>query len=180
VQYLFKIAKQTDNIVIKSDALHYKTDLLSNGAVLLALVLVWMTGWDWLDALFGFIIGAYIIYSAYEIIHEGIMILLDEALPGDTVASIGEIIASHPKSNGYHWLKTRTDSNANFVEFHLVLDPDMTLQEAHDIAEDIEEEIVHLDPSKGWAITPHFDPHDDEQINELVLAGDYERKKSDA
>ncbi len=180
VQYLLKIAKQTDNIVIKSDALHYKTDLLSNGAVLLALVLVWMTGWDWLDALFGFAIGAYIIYSAYEIIHEGTMILLDEALPGETVAAIGEIIALHPKSNGYHWLKTRTDSNANFVEFHLVLDPDMTLQEAHDIAEEIEEQIVHLDPAKGWAITPHFDPHDDEHINELVLAGDYQRKKTDA
>ncbi len=180
VQYLVKIADRTDNIVIKSDALHYKTDLLSNSAVLLALVLVWISDWDWIDALFGFAIGAYIIYSAYEIMHEGTMILLDEALPGDMVAAIGEIISSHPKVNGYHWLKTRTDSSANFVEFHLVLEPDMTLQEAHDIAEEIEEKIVSLDPTKGWAITPHFDPHDDEHINELMFAGEFEQKHKDA
>jgi cation diffusion facilitator family transporter len=180
VRYLLKIAHQTDNIVIKSDALHYKTDLLSNGAVLLALVLVWLTGWDWLDAVFGLGIGAYIIYSAYEIIREGTMILLDEALPGDMVAAIGEIISSHPQVNGYHWLKTRTDSTANFVEFHLVLSPDMLLSEAHDIAEEIEDKIVGLDPSKGWAITPHFDPYDDEYANELVLSGEKDRNKSDA
>jgi cation diffusion facilitator family transporter len=176
VRYLLRIAEQTDNIVIKSDALHYKTDLLSNGAVLLALGLVWMTGWDWLDALFGFGIGIYIIYSAYEIIHEGTMILLDQALPGEMVASIGEIISSYPKVNGYHWLRTRTDSSANFVEFHLVLEPEMTLEIAHHIAEEIEERIIQLDPIKGWAITPHFDPHDDEHINELMFAGEYEAK----
>jgi cation diffusion facilitator family transporter len=146
----------------------------------LALVLVWLSGWDWLDALFGFGIGVYIIYSAYEIIHEGTMILLDEALPGTMVASIGEIIASHPEVNGYHWLKTRTDSHANFVEFHLVLTPEMTLDTAHRIAEEIEDRIVGLDPSVGWAINPHFDPHDDEQINELMFAGEYEVKTSHA
>jgi divalent metal cation (Fe/Co/Zn/Cd) transporter len=129
---------------------------------------------DWLDALFGFGIGLYIIYSAYAIIREGTLILLDEALPGAMVASIGEIIASHPAVNGYHWLKTRTDSHANFVEFHLVLTPEMTLEEAHSIAEEIENRIVGLDPTVGWAINPHFDPRDDEQTNELMFAGDYE------
>jgi cation diffusion facilitator family transporter len=180
VRYLLGVAEATDNIVIKSDALHYQTDLLSNGAVLLALALVWLTGWDWLDALFGLGIGVYIIYSAYAIIHEGIMILLDEALPGETVAAIGEIIGSHPHVRGYHWLKTRTDSSANFVEFHLVLTPEMTLDEAHRIAEAIEERIVQLDPTKGWAITPHFDPHDDEHINELMFAGRYAAAADDA
>ena len=174
VHYLLRIAEQTDNIVIKSDALHYKTDLISNGAVLLALFLVWLTGWDGLDAFFGLAIGIYIIYSAYEIIHEGTMILLDEALPGEMVAAIGEIIGSHPEVRGYHWLKTRTDSSANFVEFHLVLTPEMTLEDAHHIAEEIEGRIVALDPAKGWAITPHFDPHDDEHINELMFAGEYQ------
>jgi len=179
VRYLLRIAEKTDNIVIKSDALHYQTDLLSNGAVLIALLLVWLTGWDWLDALFGLGIGLYIMYSAYEIIHEGTMILLDEALPGEMVAAIGEIIGSHPRANGYHWLKTRTDSNANYVEFHLVLEPQMTLEEAHHIAEEIEDRIVQLDPEKGWAITPHFDPHDDEHINELMFAGNYKVSHTD-
>jgi len=80
VQYLLRIAKQTDNLVIKADALHYKTDLWSNAAVLLALGLVYLTDLDWIDALFGIGIWLYIIYSAYEIIVEGVEILLDRDL----------------------------------------------------------------------------------------------------
>ena len=171
VIYLEKIAKETDNIVIKSDALHYKTDLLSNGAVLLALFIVWISGWDIVDAIFGIGIGAYIIYSAFDIIKESIYILLDKSLPADIVAKIGEIIANTPKVQGYHWLKTRTDGKHNFVDFHLVLDPDMTILEAHHIAEDIIEKIVKLDCNKGWSINPHFDPHDDSHENLYYFNG---------
>jgi cation diffusion facilitator family transporter len=171
VRYLLRIAEETDNIVIKADALHYKTDLLSNGAVVTALVIVYFSGWDWVDALFGLGIGLYIIYSAYEIIQEGVMILLDRALEGEKVAKIGEIIGNHPKVTGYHWLKTRTDGTHNFVEFHLVLTPEMTLEEAHRIAEELECKIAALEPNKGWVITPHFDPYDDEHINEIYYQG---------
>jgi len=171
VKYLLQIAKKTDNIVIKADALHYQTDLWSNAAVLLSLVLVWMTGWSGIDALFGLGIGLFIIYSAYEIIRDGIEILLDRALDGDIVAKIGEAIAHHPKSTSYHWLKTRTDGTTNFVEFHLVLSPEMRLKEAHDITDEIEAEIMALDEKKRWLITPHYDPYDDEHLNETALYG---------
>ena len=171
VHYLLKIAEETDNIVIKADALHYKTDLLSNGAVLVSLALVYMTGIDAIDAVFGMGIGAYIIYSAYEIIVEGVEILLDKALDGEVVAKIGEIIANHPKVTSYHWLKTRTDGTTNFVEFHMVLKPDMTLLEAHRIADEVELQIMALDPNKRWVISPHFDPYDDSEMNEAMLHG---------
>ena len=171
VRYLLKIAEETDNIVIKADALHYKTDLLSNGAVLVSLGLVYITGIDAIDAVFGMGIGAYIIYSAYEIIVEGVEILLDKALDGEVVAKIGEIIANHPKVNSYHWLKTRTDGTTNFVEFHMVLKPDMTLLEAHRIADEAELQIMALDPNKRWVISPHFDPYDDSEMNEAMLHG---------
>ena len=171
VIYLLKIAKQTDNLVIKADALHYKTDLWSNAAVLIALGLVALTGLDWIDALFGMGIGVYIIYSAYEIIVEGIEILLDRALEGDTVAKIGEIISRHPEVTSYHWLRTRTDGTTNFVEFHMVLRPNMLLLEAHRIADEVEDEIKLLDIKKKWVITPHFDPYDDEEMNDALLHG---------
>jgi len=109
VKYLLKIANETDNLVIKADALHYKTDLWSNTAVLAALGLTALTGIDEIDAIFGLGIGIYIIYSAYEIIVEGIEILLDKSLDGEVVAKIGEIISNHPEVTSYHWLKTRTD-----------------------------------------------------------------------
>ncbi len=171
VNYLEKIAKETDNIVIKADALHYKADLLSNGAVLLALFIVWISGWDAIDAIFGVAIGGYIIYSAYEIIHESILILLDKSLDGEIVSKIGEIIANTEGVRGYHYLKTRTDGTHNFVDFHMVVDPQMTVLEAHDIAEEIIEKIVALDKMKGWLINPHFDPFDDEEQNILYFNG---------
>jgi len=172
VRYLLRIAEETDNIVIKADALHYQTDLLSNGAVVAALGIVYISGWDWVDALFGLGIGLYIIYSAYEIIEESVMILLDRSLGSEMVARIGEIIANDKRVNAYHWLKTRTDGTHNFVEFHMVLTPEMTLEEAHSIAEEIEYKIAELEPGKGWIITPHFDPYDDEHINEIYYNGE--------
>jgi cation diffusion facilitator family transporter len=174
VKYLEKTAKETDSIVVKSDALHYKADLLSNGAVLVALFLVSISGLDFIDAIFGIAIGGYIIYSAYEIISEGVLVLLDRSLEPEMVAKIGEIISNQKEVNGYHWLKTRTDGSHNFVEVHLVLDPNMTILQAHDIAEDIIEKIVELDKKKGWVVTPHFDPHDDEEINIHYFKGEVE------
>jgi len=171
VRYLLKVAEETDNIVIKADALHYKTDLWSNAAVLLSLGLVSATGMDSIDAIFGLGIGVYIIYSAYEIIVEGVEILLDKALEGETVAKIGEIISGHPEVTSYHWLRTRTDGTTNFVEFHMVLRPNMLLLEAHRIADEVEEKIMALDTNKRWVITPHFDPYDDEDMNEAMLHG---------
>ena len=171
VRYLLRISKETGNVVIKADALHYQTDLWSNGAVLVSLVLVSLTGIDAIDALFGLGIGAYIIYSAYEIIVEGVEILLDKALDKEIVEKIEEIITSHPEVTSYHWLKTRTDGTTNFVEFHMVLRPNMLLLEAHRIADEIEMEIMKLDSQKRWVITPHFDPYDDSDMNEAMLHG---------
>ena len=173
VNYLLKVARETDNLVIKADALHYKTDLWSNAAVLVALGLVYMTGIDAIDAVFGLGIGLYIIYSAYEIIQEGVEILLDRALNGEIVASIGEIISNHPEVTSYHWLKTRTDGSTNFVAFHMVLRPNMLLLEAHRIADQIEDQILLLNTNKKWVITPHFDPYDDESMNVAMLNGEH-------
>ena len=171
VRYLLKVAEETDNIVIKADALHYKTDLWSNGAVLLALGLVYVTKIEAIDAVFGLLIGFYIIYSAYEIIKEGVEILLDKSLHSKTVAKIGEIISQHKEVTSYHWLKTRTDGTTNFVEFHMVLRPSILLLEAHRIADEVEDKIFKLDTKKKWIITPHFDPYDDEQVNNAMLYG---------
>jgi len=171
VVYLLKVAEETDNIVIKSDALHYKTDLWSNGVILISLVLVYFTGLDIIDVIFGFAIGIYIIYSAYEIIEDGVKILLDHALEGEQVAKIGEIISEHKEVTSYHWLKTRTDGSTNFIEFHIVLRPNMLLLEAHRIADEVEDRIMAIDSRKRWVITPHFDPYDDEEMNEALLNG---------
>ncbi len=169
VKYLLSVAKATDNLVIKSDALHYQTDLWANAAVLLALGIVYFTGLEIVDALFGFAIGIYIIYSAYEIIVEGIEILLDKALDEEIIEKIHEILESDKEITSYHWLKTRTDGTVNFVEFHLVFHPKMYLIDAHRISDHLEDKIRQLDCKKGWLITPHYDPYNDVYTNDEYL-----------
>jgi len=87
------------------------------------------------------------------------------------VENIGKIISDHPEITSYHWLKTRTDGDTNYVEFHMVLRPSMLLLEAHRIADEVEDKIFLLDTKKKWIITPHFDPYDDEHMNVAMLDG---------
>jgi len=166
VLYLNKIAKDTNNMVIKADALHYKTDIWANLAVLTSLILVYISGNEIFDVIIGSLIAIYIIYSAYELIQEGVLVLLDSSLDEEITSKIEDIIKSENEVNDYHWLKTRTAGKNNFVDVHLVFDCVISLMAAHKISDNIEEKIKQLDTSKDWIINIHLDPYDDSDINE--------------
>lgn len=166
VLYLSYIAKKTNSMVIKADALHYKTDVFSNGAVLISLLLVTFTGYELIDVIVGGGIALYIIYSAYSLIHEGILVLLDRAVDEELVAKIEEIIKQNDKVNTYHLLKTREAANQTFVEVHLVFNCLITLMEAHKASDSIENRIKKLDEKRDWIINIHMDPYDDFKLND--------------
>ena len=166
VMFLNYTAKKTNSMVIKSDALHYKTDVLSNGAILISLVLIYITDLQIIDSIMGVIISVYIIYSAYEIIKEGVYVLLDAALDEDTVDKIKKIIQSEEKINSYHYLKTRKSANTNFVDVHLVFNEGISLLKAHTIGDQIEDKIASLNKDEEWVINIHLDPYDDSIISD--------------
>ena len=167
VIYLNHIAKKTNSMVIKADALHYKTDVFSNVAVLLSLLLVSFTGYEIIDVLVGGGIALYIIYSAYELIHDGILVLLDRAVDEELVTNIKKIIKNNERVNAYHLLKTREAANQTFVEVHLVFDCIITLMEAHKASDSIENKIKKLDSQRNWIINIHMDPYDDFKSNDI-------------
>ena len=167
VIYLNKIAKKTNSMVIKADALHYKTDVYSNVAVLSSLILVHLTGYELIDVFVGSGIALYIIYSSYELIHDGVLVLLDRAVDSDIVNKIEEIIKSKDKVNTHHLLKTREAGHQTFVEVHLVFDCIITLMDAHRVSDKIEQEIEDLDKNRDWIINIHMDPYDDFSINDM-------------
>lgn len=169
VSFLNYVAKKTGSMVIKSDALHYKTDLLSNGAVLLSLVVVHMTNWHLVDTITGIAIAVYIIHSAYQIIKDGVYILLDAALEEEVVEHIKAIIVSEKEISDFHYLKTRKSANTNFVDVHLVFSPGISLLRAHHAGDRIEEKIKALIPNETWVINAHLDPYDDSIINDTAL-----------
>ena len=166
VIYLNKIAKQTNSMVIKADALHYKTDVYSNVAVLSSLLLVHLTGYEIIDVIVGSAIALYIIYSAYELIHDGILVLLDRSVDKELVDKIENLIKKNDRVNTYHLLKTREAGHQTFVEVHLVFDCIITLMEAHKATDSIEMKIKKLDKKRDWIINIHMDPYDDFLINE--------------
>ncbi len=161
VIYLGIVARKTQSLVIKSDLLHYKTDIYSNLAILLGLVLVNLTGYEIIDSIVGAAIAIYIIYSAYSLIKEGIYILLDGALDDEMVLDIEKIIQSETKTTGYHDLRTRRSGNINCVDVDIVFTPEFLLLDAHHICDDIENKIKQLDFKNEWLINIHLDPLDD-------------------
>lgn len=166
VIFLNKIAKKTNSMVIKADALHYKTDVYSNAAVLVSLVLVSATGYELIDVFVGGGIALYIMYSAYELIHDGVLVLLDRAVDEEITEKIENIIKSNDRVNTYHLLKTREAGHQTFVEVHLVFDCIITLMDAHRASDSIEDKIMNLDPKRDWIINIHMDPYDDFMIND--------------
>lgn len=166
VLYLNKVAKQTNSMVIKADALHYKTDVYTNIAVLISLILVNFTGIELIDVIVGGGISIFIIYSAYELIQEGVLVLLDRAVDEEIVKNIESIIKSEQKVNTHHLLKTRDAGSQTFVEVHLVFDCIITLMDAHRVTDRIEEKIKLLDKDRDWVINIHMDPYDDFEIND--------------
>jgi len=166
VTYLNKIHKQTNSLIIKSDALHYKTDLFVNLGIIVALGLIYLTNFYFIDPLVSVCIAIYIIYSAVSVIKEGLNMLLDRALEEETVEAIKEIIRAHINApeciiSGYHWLKTRQSGTVKFVDVHLVFNDKVLLRESHAIADHIEDRIKDLDNNAQWVINIHQDPYDD-------------------
>ncbi len=166
VAYLNAVAKKTNNMVIKADALHYKTDVWTNAAVLVSLVLVTFTSNEIFDVLIGGGIALFIIYSAYELIENGVLVLLDRALEDDITDEIKEIFKTQKAVNDHHFLKTRQAGHNTFVDVHLVFDCIITLMEAHRISDIIEDKIKELDKNTNWVINIHLDPYDDSIANE--------------
>lgn len=166
VMFLNYVANKTKNLVIKADALHYKTDIFSNAAVLVALGLVTLTDEQIIDAVIGLGIAVYMIYSAIPIIKEGLLMLLDASLPDEDVNKIKKSIIKHNDVTNYHFLATREAGSHVFISVHVVFNLDISLYDAHLVADKIEAEWKGLFPDKKVHALVHMDPYDDSDINE--------------
>lgn len=163
VVYLDRVAKETHNLIIESDSLHYKTDLFSNVGIIITILIIKLTGLFVIDLIVSCIISIYIIYGASKIIISAYHILMDKSLwEGDTKKIIDIINTTSPLIDSYHFLKTRYAGKDIFIEFHLVFNEDITLFEAHAVSEDVEQRLKNSLPNSTVII--HLDPYDDSHI----------------
>lgn len=150
----YVIAK-TNSVAISADALHYQSDILLNFGVLLALFLS-QGYWLQADGLFTIGVGVFLLLGASKIIWLSVHQLMDHELTENELDVIKSIVNSHVEARGLHELRTRQAGQNRFIQFHLELDDDLSLLEAHSIGEAVEAEIMHaLAPCE---IFIHHDP----------------------
>ncbi|MBS4702054.1 MULTISPECIES: cation diffusion facilitator family transporter [Aeromonas] len=155
VSFQSLVIRKTNSVAIKADMLHYRSDLLLNAGVLVALVLAGQ-GWYWADGLFAILIGLFLVWGAVQIGYESVQALLDRQLPEEEQARIMALCCAVEGVHGVHDLRTRQSGPTRFVQLHLELDDQLPLVKAHQIADEAElavrqsfermEVIIHMDP----------------------------------
>tara|TARA_B100001540_G_scaffold313015_1_gene335145 strand:+ start:844 stop:1785 length:942 start_codon:yes stop_codon:yes gene_type:complete len=149
------VVRVTDSPAIRADALHFRADLLVNASVVLALLLAaW--GWPGFDALFAAAIALYILASVKQILAQSVDHLMDRELPEGKREKIKRIALDHPGVLGLHDLRSRRAGRVTFIQFHLELADELSLMEAHRIADEVEARLLGAFP--GADILIHTDP----------------------
>lgn len=153
------VIKRTQSAAIKADSLHYFSDLITNFCIIIALIIQQYWPVKWLDPCLAVIISGYMIKSGWHIAISAFNNLMDREFDNEQREKIFHIIHAHPEVKGVHDLKTRWAGNKPFIQFHLELDGDMPLRQAHTIADEIESKVLEAFPYAEIFI--HQDPEEE-------------------
>ena len=150
------VVRRTGSLAIETDSVHYQSDLLLNLAVIAALVLDRFAGLSMADPLFGLGIAAWLGWGAWGASENVIKQLMDHEWPVEKKQRFLDVLARYPDITGVHDLRTRTSGNKDFVQFHVWVDANMTVRDAHRVMDEIEarlhvefpdvEILIHPDP----------------------------------
>ena len=151
----FVIAR-TGSVAIHADHVHYQSDVLLNIAVIVALVLDQYLGIGWADPLFGIAIAIFLFIGAWRASTQAINQLMDREWPEEKRQHFLSVAARHPELAGIHDLRTRTSGTQDFVQFHVWMDPNMTVADAHRVMDEVEDKLAHEFPATEILI--HIDP----------------------
>lgn len=150
------VIRKTGSVAIEADALHYRTDVIVNLSVAIAIPIASWTDWTIIDPLVGIVVAAYLMWSAYGIATKSMGILLDREIPEAERRRIREIALGNPSVKGFHDLRTRSDGSRHIIQFHLELDPQTSLIDTHIILDAVENKI--REEFKGCELIVHADP----------------------
>jgi ferrous-iron efflux pump FieF len=154
--YQRHVIKQTGSVAIRTDHVHYQSDLLLNLAVIVALVLDQMFGWRMADPLFGIVIALWLLFGAWRAAIQSIDQLMDKEWPPEKREAFLAAAAEYPELAGLHDCRTRTSGANDFVQFHVWVPAGWTVGDAHERMDKVEEALQARFP--GTEILIHLDP----------------------
>lgn len=160
---LIRVGRRTSSLALIADGRHILTDVYTTGGVLVGLLLVRLTGWFWVDGAFACLVGVNILWSGGKLVRKSFRGLMDAAEP-ELLEEISTVLSDHRKDTwiDIHQLRAWRSGRAIHIDFHLILPRDLTLEEAHHEAKELEAVIV--EHFKG-AASPliHMDPCTDNE-----------------
>ena len=150
------VVRKTNSIAIKADTIHYRADLLVNLAVIVSLILVANFDLYVVDPIFAVLIVGYMSFGAYQISARSLDVLMDKEFPNSERERIKKIAESHRSVLNVHDMRTRSSGTTSFIQFHAEMPNDISLVEAHEIADEVmlmieeafpnTEVLIHQDP----------------------------------
>lgn len=169
------VIRRTHSLAIRTDNVHYQSDLLLNLAVIAALAIDQYLGFHQADPLFGLGIALWLLWGAWKASREAIDNLMDREWPEEKRQRFVECAARHPELHRLHDLRTRTSGERDFAQFHVDLPATMTVAEAHAIIDRVEADLCREFPEMELVI--HVDPagHIDAPDNALVEADEFKK-----
>jgi cation diffusion facilitator family transporter len=163
-------ARRTGSPALEGDAAHLRTDALSSGAVLVALVLVHVTGAQWIDPAVALVVAVFIVATGVRLLARSGQVLVDQALPAAEVDEIRTAIAAFGSRGvvGYHELRTRRAGSQRYIDLHVQFRAGTSLEDAHRMAHELQDVIAAQLPSADVLI--HLEPEDRVRPGEELAA----------
>lgn len=173
-QMLFKVGRETDSIALQADAWHLRTDVYTSAGVMSGLTMIWIAEWlfptknfYWMDPVVALGVALLIIKAAYDLTTQSAKDLLDVHLPQVEVEWVRQSIIKHSHIiHGFHDLRTRKAGHFRFVEFHLKVEPHMSVMDSHAIAKELKNKIIMQFPYT--TVTIHIEPCDGNCIDKCI------------
>jgi len=156
ITYQRHVVRRTGSVAISTDRLHYASDLMLNGSVIVALALEQFAGLTGADAVFGLLIALWLLYGAWTSSSHALDQLMDREWPEDLRQRFLAAAQEYPELAGLHDLRTRTSGTHFFAQFHVWVPGEWTIREAHERLDRIEEELQKRFPATE--ILMHVDP----------------------
>jgi cation diffusion facilitator family transporter len=163
---LFKVGKETDSVALQADAWHLRTDVYTSLGVMLGLLVIWIAGLirpeldlRWVDPVVAIAVALLIIKAAWDLTRESARDLLDVSLPEKDVDWIKSfVLSTWPQVHSFHNLRTRKAGPYRFIDFHLVVDDQMSVAQAHALGDSVVGAIRERLPESRVNI--HMEPCD--------------------
>ena len=157
---LYSVAKEYDSIALEADALHLKTDVYTSLGVAIGFVLLYFTGYIWIDSVIAILVAVLIMYESFQLLNTAFSPLVDAQLPEKDIERINSIINNslgHNSGVMYNRIRTRKSGSQKYLDFILLVPNETSVKKAHDLCDEIEDEIkaefkeidinIHVEPS---------------------------------